>query len=128
MRVFVYGSLMSGFHNHRLLQGPGAEFVRADRTAETACVMHDLGAYPAVVLAAGPGRAPVVGEVYEVDAATLARLDRLEGYPRLYDRKEVRLEGGGFAWMYVMREAPSGSPAVAGNDWWAHRATPRARA
>jgi gamma-glutamylaminecyclotransferase len=128
MRVFVYGSLMSGFHNHRLLETSAAEFVRVDRTAEAAWVMHDLGAFPAVVLAAGPGRAPVVGEVYEVDAATLARLDRLEGCPRLYGREEVRLEGGGFAWMYVMRLAPAGSPAVAGNDWRAHRATPRARA
>jgi hypothetical protein len=41
--------------------------------------------------------------VYAVDAAGLARLDRLEGYPRLYDRRPLPLADGRRAWVYLGR-------------------------
>src|SRR5690606_19616506 len=87
-RVFVYGTLRRGEANHRLLER--ATFLREARTIP-AFSLRDLGAFPG--LFAG-GHTPVVGEVYEVDAATLARLDRLEGHPSFYRREPIALDDG----------------------------------
>ena len=79
--VFVYGTLKKGFGNHRLLTK--AKFIA------NACIfdgkMLDLGAFPALV----EGDMDIEGELYEVDKATFAALDRLEGHPTFYKRKRV---------------------------------------
>lgn len=77
--------------------------------------MIDLGAFPGV-LAHGEG--VVVGEVYRVDAETLAAVDRLEGHPRFYRRTEIELEGGGRAEAHLMpRRELRGSARIAGGGW-----------
>jgi gamma-glutamylcyclotransferase (GGCT)/AIG2-like uncharacterized protein YtfP len=93
--VFVYGTLKRGHGNHHwLLDAPFlGEAVLPD------VVLHDLGPFPMAV----PGEGVVRGEVYRVDAAGLARLDRLEGYPRLYDRRPLPLADGRQAWVYLGR-------------------------
>jgi gamma-glutamylcyclotransferase (GGCT)/AIG2-like uncharacterized protein YtfP len=93
--VFVYGTLKRGHGNHHwLLDAPFlGEAVLPD------VVLHDLGPFPMAV----PGEGVVRGEVYGVDAAGLARLDRLEGYPRLYDRRPLPLADGRQAWVYLGR-------------------------
>jgi len=93
--VFVYGTLKRGHGNHHwLLEAPFlGEAVLPD------VVLHDLGPFPMAV----PGEGLVRGEVYGVDAAGLARLDRLEGYPRLYDRRPLALADGRHAWVYLGR-------------------------
>ncbi|AFY27954.1 gamma-glutamylcyclotransferase family protein [Cyanobium gracile] len=93
--VFVYGTLKRGHGNHHwLLEAPFlGEAVLPD------VVLHDLGPFPMAV----PGEGVVRGEVYRVDAAGLARLDRLEGYPRLYDRRPLPLADGRQAWVYLGR-------------------------
>lgn len=79
--VFVYGSLRQGMGNHYMMEG--TEFIG------TAVVngyrLLDVGAFPAVIV----GEGEVVGEVYEVKEADLARLDRFEGCPSLYVREEA---------------------------------------
>ncbi len=95
-RVFVYGTLKRGHGNHRLLERGGARYVGEARVSGT---MHDIGGIPAVGLS---GRGTVHGEVYELDAETLARLDRLEGTPTFYQRTRVRMSTGTEAWIYVM--------------------------
>src|SRR5262245_45341898 len=95
-RVFVYGSLMSGLHNHRLLEA--ARFLGPDRT-RPAFELQDLGAFPAMVVG---GTTSVVGEVWEVDAAMLAELDHLEGHPRWYRRVRTVLASRRHADTYVM--------------------------
>ncbi len=70
MKLFVYGTLLRGLELHSLLAdcpylGP----------AVTAGCLYDLGEYPGLI--AGNDR--VSGEIYEVDAATLRRLDAVEG-------------------------------------------------
>jgi gamma-glutamylcyclotransferase (GGCT)/AIG2-like uncharacterized protein YtfP len=93
--VFVYGTLKRGHGNHHWLAG--APFLGQALLPDV--VLHDLGPFPMAV----PGEGVVRGEVYAVDAAGLARLDRLEGYPRLYDRRALPLADGRHAWVYLGR-------------------------
>jgi gamma-glutamylcyclotransferase (GGCT)/AIG2-like uncharacterized protein YtfP len=111
-RVFVYGTLPSGEPNHGLLAEATCEGLA--RTAPEFDLV-DLGAFPAMV----PGGATsVAGEVYAVGPLTLARLDRLEGHPRLYRREPVRLEGGGEALAYLLApDQARGRPRINGGDW-----------
>lgn len=95
-RLFVYGTLLSGEPNHGLLAP--ATFVR-DVQTEAAYELRDLGAFPALVRR---GVGMVSGELYDVDAPTLATLDRLEGHPRFYRRTRVVLEDGVYAEAYVL--------------------------
>src|SRR5689334_21668927 len=92
--VFVYGSLKQGHWNGRLLAGS-----RLLGPAETLMRMymqqHRNGGFPyAVRSGRGDGRRPLRGEVYEVDAETLTRLDRLEGVPHHYQRTRVAVAIG----------------------------------
>jgi len=92
MIVFVYGTLKRGWRNHRLLEGAtflGTAVTR--RRYRMLCV-----GFP-VVLATSPKPEVqlgcVTGELYEVDEAILAQLDRLEGNGRMYQRTRVSLRG-----------------------------------
>uniref|UniRef100_A0A182WY00 Gamma-glutamylcyclotransferase family protein n=1 Tax=Anopheles quadriannulatus TaxID=34691 RepID=A0A182WY00_ANOQN len=96
-RVFVYGTLKRGEPNHHWLTDAAngqARFIAKGRT---------VGRYPLVVatrhnvpfLLDVPGTGhSVVGEIYEIDDRMLGRLDVLEDYPQLYDRRpeEIRNE------------------------------------
>lgn len=114
--LFVYGTLLRGERNHRVLGR--AEYV-GDAKTTARFTMFDLGSYAAIV--AG-GRTGITGELYVVDEAALATLDRLERHPNLYRRTEIELEGGGRAEAYVYvstehrrwREVASGSWRVRG--------------
>lgn len=115
--VFVYGTLLRGEANHRLLAT--ATFVGAAHTPPQ-FRMVSLGAFPGIL--AG-GRTAIAGEVYAVDAQTLAALDRLEGHPRFYRRTEIALEDGTRAHAYVLpAEGYAGHPGIEVGDWRAHRA------
>jgi gamma-glutamylcyclotransferase (GGCT)/AIG2-like uncharacterized protein YtfP len=78
MKLFVYGTLMSGFHNHRLLKD--ATFIEKGITSG---YMISLGGFPAVYTVdnVDPGDMNCIhGELYEIDEKILAHCDRLEGY------------------------------------------------
>ncbi len=111
-RVFVYGTLMRGEPNHRLLAG--ADYLGRART-EPAFELVDLGAFPAMVPG---GRTAVSGEVYAVDDPTLAALDRLEGHPRFYRRRAVRLDDGTDVLAYLLEARQvRGRRRIPGGDW-----------
>lgn len=121
IRVFVYGSLLRGLGNHRLLDNDGAEFLGANVTAEHAFKMYEYarGAFPAVCRTDRDGDA-IVGECYRVNAATLARLDQLEGHPDFYRREPVTMADGSVAWTYLIdgaRLEGRGNPRVLGGSW-----------
>ena len=122
-RVFVYGTLLSGEVNHHLLCD--ARLLGAHRT-EPRFTLLVLGAYPGLV---DGGDTAVQGEVYAVDAAGLRRLDRLEDYPRLYDRRLIQTAHGS-AWVYIYRGLRRDRPRLAHGDWrrYASGPTPRAAA
>ena len=118
--VFVYGTLMSGHGNHRILGG--ARYVSDASTTDSTWTMVDLHAFPGVL---SGGSDSIQGEVYEVNTATVCRMDRLEGHPRFYRRRLVKVtlwDGDGpqhvDAWMYVLPRDRYGSERVVpGGDW-----------
>lgn len=113
--MFVYGSLLRGLGNHRLLEG--SRFIAADRT-RLAFSLRDLGSFPGMV--AG-GTTSVIGEVWEVDAATLGRLDRLEGHPGYYVRTPIILASRRRAETYLLPETVTRHlQEVTSGDWRAH--------
>ena len=94
-KVFVYGTLKKGKHNHGLM---GSSSLIAEAKTKSKFFMHDIG-FPQVFekpLYQGHSELPVVGEVYEVDSNVLQDLDWLEGVPDHYVRKTivVQYEGG----------------------------------
>lgn len=86
VHLFVYGTLRRGLRLHRFLAG--SRFV-AEATLRGR--LYDVGTYPALVL---DREGQVWGEVWEVDATTLARLDRVEDHvpgrqDNLYERVDA---------------------------------------
>ena len=119
--VLVYGTLLQGEVNHHLLAR--ARFVAEART-EPCFELFDLGPFPAMSTG---GETAVLGEIYAVDDATLARLDHLEGHPRLYQRTQIRLDGGQEVQTYLMdRARMRGRARISSGDWRVHRARARA--
>jgi gamma-glutamylaminecyclotransferase len=82
-RVFVYGTLKSGFWNHYLLEG--CEFFGGAATVPTYRMIEN--GFP-VIMPDAEGK-PIAGEIYTVDDETLARLDQLEREGSSYDRKLI---------------------------------------
>ena len=101
-KVFVYGSLKSGFGNHRLLEDSNAEFLGTTYTKDTNFLMFSFGAFPAVVKNEEFGYGAVEGELYLVDQITMFKLDMLEGNGTFYTRELVELDDGSKAWMYLI--------------------------
>jgi len=99
IRLFVYGTLMRNGSNHALLAS--AQFIGEARTPAAYAVVRVDG-YPALV----PGADEVSGELYEVDAGLLGRIDAYEG--EAYRRARVVLDGGEVAETYVL--ATGGKP------------------
>jgi gamma-glutamylcyclotransferase (GGCT)/AIG2-like uncharacterized protein YtfP len=87
-RLFVYGTLQRERSNHDQLAGQ--RFLSLARTPP-GWTLYDLGNYPGLVRApADP--AGVAGELWEVDAAALGRLDEFEGVAiGLYRRETLTL-------------------------------------
>ena len=111
MKVFVYGTLKDG-HGNNAWMPEGAELLTRDTVHNHA--IYDLGPFPAVTKEVGEY---VIGEVWEV--SSLDRLDILEGYPELYNRKVVQTESGHEVWMYFMHslEHEFYTAPVEGREW-----------
>ncbi len=86
-RVFCYGTLKRGIHNHHLLST--AEFVGEAYTLDTFKMYH-VG-FPVIRFSDHPDAKAVFGEVYDVDDDTLKKLDRLENEGVMYDRKQINI-------------------------------------
>jgi gamma-glutamylcyclotransferase (GGCT)/AIG2-like uncharacterized protein YtfP len=111
--VAVYGSLKRGFYNHRLLER--STFLSDGQVQ--GFEMFSLGSFPMVT----PGRGAIAVELFEVDHATFAQLDRLEGFPNFYGRTVVTVSTAYCpvqAWLYVgRREQVKGHPRVRSGLW-----------
>ena len=108
--MFVYGTLQRGEKNHHWLEGASWQ----GEAELPGVVLHDLGPFPMAVIGAGLA----LGEVYAVEGSGLARLDELEGYPRLYDRQVMELVDGRRAWVYLGRPRQvRHAPVLRGGVW-----------
>jgi len=96
--VFVYGSLKRGQGHHDQMRGC-AWHGEADLNG---LALYDLGPFPMAVPSSDP-TARLQGELYAVQGTQLARLDRFEGAPRLYERQRWQLSDGRAVWVYVGR-------------------------
>jgi len=89
--LFIYGTLMPGLR--LACEMRGAVFLGA---AQVPGRLIDVGQYPGLL----PGAGQVMGEVYAVDDAHLARLDRVEDMvpgdriASQYWREEITVTGG----------------------------------
>lgn len=102
IRVAVYGTLRRGEGNSLLLKGHA---MRWYGYISAPLRMVNLGAFPALIPTSFDDLRRIFVEVYHVDKDTFKSLDRLEGYPNLYDRKRVFIQGQGFVWIYYMHES-----------------------
>ena len=114
----VYGTLMTGESNHRLLEN--AVSIQECTITGT---LYDTGCgYPAF---APEGDQAIKAELVEINIADWANVDRLEGYPHLYDRKiiEAVLPDGSTreAWVYIMNRLPRNAKIIINGDWKNHR-------
>ena len=118
VKLIVYGTLMSGERNHRFCR---------NAVSITPCTitgtLYDTGyGFPAFIL---EGDGVVKAELIEIPLADWADVDRLEGYPRLYDRQllQATLADGGEAtgWMYIMTELPEQAKVIESGDWKEYR-------
>jgi len=108
--VFVYGTLKRGEKNHHWLDGASWQ----GEAELSGVLLHDLGPFPMAVI----GEGTAIGEVYALEERGLARLDELEGYPRLYDRQMLSLNDGRQAWVYLGRPRQvRHAPLVVGGSW-----------
>ena len=115
--VFVCASEMRAEPNHWLLER--AQHLGRARTAPR----YELINYETFGALVEDGCTSVLGELYLVDAATLAALDRFEGHPTLNERQSIELEDGCRAQGYLLPGVTYRGPlCVAGGDW---RSRPR---
>mgnify|MGYP006270611263 CR=1 FL=1 len=110
--VFVYGTLRRGERANALLAT--SRFAGEGWTPPSYKLVH-MGEYPALL--AG-GNTAVLGEVYQVDAATLAVLDDYEDHPDFYRRQWLALADGTEVQAYVLPVAYArGKPEIPSGDW-----------
>lgn len=109
-RLFVYGTLKRGCPGQAHMDGSRFE---GCATTGPGYALHDLGPYPALVVAE---RGTVTGELHWVTADHLARLDHYEGSD--YARETVVLADGSRAVAYLMPLAlVVGTPRIPDGVW-----------
>ena len=104
MKLMVYGTLKQGYWNNRLLTN--ATFL-GESVTKNNYILYDCGFPMAVVPKGVPDEValPIMGEVFDVDDATLRDCDRLEGHPTFYRRTLVPILREGIeedVWMYEL--------------------------
>ena len=117
--ISVYGTLRSGFGNHRLLTN--AEYIGTFNTPPI-YDLHDLGGFPALK---NGGETSVVMEVYAVNEQEARRVDMLEGYeegitPTFYDKQPIETPWG-TAGVYIYVDNLDRVPIVESGDYYEHR-------
>lgn len=110
----AYGTLRSGEHNERFCRNAVSR-----RSATISGTLYDTGwGFPAFM---PEGDTPVTVELIEIPIRDWADVDRLEGYPRLYDRilTDFCLPDGSTvqAWIYIMNHLPEQAKVIPSGDW-----------
>ena len=118
VKLIVYGTLMSGERNHRFCR---------NAVSITPCTitgtLYDTGyGFPAFV---PEGENTVAAELIEIPFEDWEAVDRLEGYPRLYDRLmfSAKFTDGTdtTGWVYVMHNLPEMAQIIESGNWKEYR-------
>ena len=118
VKLIVYGTLMSGERNHGFCR---------NAVSITPCTvtgtLYDTGyGFPAFV---PEGENTVAAELIEIPFEDWEAVDRLEGYPRLYDRQlmQATLADGSEAtgWVYIMSTLPPMAKIIECGSWKEYR-------
>ena len=118
VKLIVYGTLMSGERNHRFCR---------NAVSLTPCTitgtLYDTGySFPAFM---PEGDGVVNAELIEIPLADWVDIDRLEGYPRLYDRQlfSCTLSDGttDAGWIYIMNTLPPMAKVIESGSWKEYR-------
>ena len=118
VKLIVYGTLLSGERNHHFCR---------NAVSITPCTvtgtLYDTGCgFPAFQV---EGNITVQAELIEIPIADWAAVDRLEGYPRLYDRQLISCtladSTTDTGWIYIMNNLPPMAKVIKSGDWKEHR-------
>lgn len=99
--LFVYGTLMSGFGNNRLLEGQN--LIGEGETKEK----YTMYASGIPFVNENKETSKIKGELYEVNIGRMPALDGLEGHPDWYQRKLIPVNVNNKeykAWLYFNNE------------------------
>ena len=118
VKLIVYGTLLSGERNHHFCRN--AVKITPYTVIGT---LYDIGyGFPAFQM---EGNTSVKAELIEIPIADWAAVDRLEGYPRLYDRQLIfcSLADGttDTGWIYIINTLPPMTKVIKSGDWKEHR-------
>jgi len=95
--VFVYGTLLSGYSNHYLLND--SQFIDTGRTVNKYALYFQI--LPYVVK---ESVSYIHGELYKVNSSTFENIDWIEDHPSWYQREEVEILTDNkqviIAWLY----------------------------
>jgi len=113
MYVAVYGTLRRGEGNWQWALKNTSTFVGEFRVP--GFQMYSNGCFPYAVES---GSGEITVEIFEIDAETMAHLDRLEGYPFHYNRKQIIVDGTE-AWIYftTREEVKCSCTLIPSGDW-----------
>ncbi|MFD2328764.1 gamma-glutamylcyclotransferase [Cohnella sp. GCM10020058] len=117
IKVFVYGTLMTGERNHHVIRN----FVENVNEGSVQARLVNAGAFPAVLLSEND-QSVVRGQWITIRSEGLKATDRLEGYEgpnkqNFYDRvwiSDISNEHQG--WIYIWKH-DHGLPEIVGGSW-----------
>ncbi len=111
--LFVYGTLKRGQRNHHLIQ---SQKFLDEATTMPLYRLYALGWFPGMVLDVDNGL-EVKGELWEVDDATLEKMDEYEGVPDLFVRQDVAIRDCFETVQAFLYNRALPADAVSGNEW-----------
>lgn len=88
MKLFVYGTLKSGYGNNKWCLD-GAVSLGQAITHKTYKLLN--GGFP-IASNKGENKLPIIGEIFEINEGHLASCDSLEGHPSFYTRRTITAE------------------------------------
>jgi gamma-glutamylcyclotransferase (GGCT)/AIG2-like uncharacterized protein YtfP len=119
VRLFAYGTLMSGQRDHSILEG--AELLCRTQT-EARYTLVDIDVYAVLI---DDGKTAVHGELYLIDHMHLARVDALRQVPHLFQRHSVTLADASLAEAHFMMLEQVRGKRRLGHGNWLERFAPR---
>ncbi|WWV92025.1 hypothetical protein [Escherichia phage PJNS034] len=121
--VAVYGSLLSGLHNHGVMERAKGKLIGAGESVQN-INMYSLGGFPSISLEHSSHGNTIRVEVYEVPDEGMRPLNALEGYrgedgPNFYNRTpiKIKMDNGDMLEAFIYHIDETQSHPVIDGDW-----------